>query len=290
MSNDEYSNIDVEVDSDEEGSCSSSMDGEHSTKSSGQGSGHAGGGKIRSSGSRLRRRVPIAERNLTEEELQELRLKVNSRERQRMHDLNSALDGLREVMPYANGPSVRRLSKIATLLLAKNYILMLQNSLDEMKKLVSDVYSTKKGSERSSPPAAVPAVSTASPVPPAPAMPTTSLHQPPPHHAAGLPYPSLAEMRANISPGSPTSSSLGEVRTTATLSISGQHQAPKLVSMSPHHGALMDSPVHRRPGGMPCPCPQCLPSTMAPAYKLGPWPYFPGFFPGAAMPGQQART
>lgn len=77
---------------------------------------------------------------MDESELQELRLKINSRERRRMHDLNSALDGLREVMPYANGPSVRKLSKIATLLLAKNYILMLNSSLDEMKKLVSDIY------------------------------------------------------------------------------------------------------------------------------------------------------
>ena len=57
-----------------------------------------------------------------------------------MHDLNSALDGLREVMPYAHGPSVRKLSKIATLLLARNYILMLNNSLDEMKKLVADAH------------------------------------------------------------------------------------------------------------------------------------------------------
>ncbi|ESO88904.1 hypothetical protein LOTGIDRAFT_70693, partial [Lottia gigantea] len=62
---------------------------------------------------------------MSEEELQLLRLKVNGRERRRMHDLNTALDGLRDVMPYANGPSVRKLSKIATLLLAKNYILML---------------------------------------------------------------------------------------------------------------------------------------------------------------------
>jgi hypothetical protein len=53
-----------------------------------------------------------------------------------MHDLNSALDALREVMPYAHGPSVRKLSKIATLLLAKNYILMLNNSLQELRKLV----------------------------------------------------------------------------------------------------------------------------------------------------------
>jgi hypothetical protein len=40
-------------------------------------------------------------------------------------------------MPYAHGPSVRRLSKIATLLLAKNYILMLQKTVDEMKRLLS---------------------------------------------------------------------------------------------------------------------------------------------------------
>ncbi|KAJ8416048.1 hypothetical protein AAFF_G00380700 [Aldrovandia affinis] len=35
----------------------------------------------------------------------ELRLKINGRERKRMHDLNVAMDGLREVMPYAHGPS-----------------------------------------------------------------------------------------------------------------------------------------------------------------------------------------
>ena len=59
-----------------------------------------------------------------------MRLKINGRERKRMHDLNLAMDGLREVMPYAHGPSVRKLSKIATLLLARNYILMLTSSLD----------------------------------------------------------------------------------------------------------------------------------------------------------------
>ncbi len=96
-----------------------------------------------------RRRAALARAYLSEEELQSLRLKVNSRERQRMHDLNSALDGLREVMPYANGPSVRKLSKIATLLLAKNYILMLQNSIDEMKKLVQNVYGSKGQGARS---------------------------------------------------------------------------------------------------------------------------------------------
>ncbi|CDQ91925.1 unnamed protein product [Oncorhynchus mykiss] len=77
---------------------------------------------------------------LSENELQGMRLKINSRERKRMHDLNIAMDGLREVMPYAHGPSVRKLSKIATLLLARNYILMLSNSLEEMKRLVSEFY------------------------------------------------------------------------------------------------------------------------------------------------------
>ncbi|CAG5119023.1 unnamed protein product [Candidula unifasciata] len=89
---------------------------------------------------KLRKKQELASEDLDEDELQSLRLKVNSRERKRMHDLNSALDGLREVMPYAHGPSVRKLSKIATLLLAKNYILMLNSSLEEMKKLVSDIY------------------------------------------------------------------------------------------------------------------------------------------------------
>lgn len=47
---------------------------------------------------------------------QQLRLKINGRERKRMHDLNLAMDRLREVMPYAHsGPSVRKLSKITTL-------------------------------------------------------------------------------------------------------------------------------------------------------------------------------
>ena len=54
-----------------------------------------------------------------------------------MHDLNDAMDELRSVIPYAHSPSVRKLSKIATLLLAKNYILMQGNALEEMRKLVT---------------------------------------------------------------------------------------------------------------------------------------------------------
>ncbi|XP_038859099.1 class E basic helix-loop-helix protein 22-like [Salvelinus namaycush] len=66
-----------------------------------------------------------------------LRLNINARERRRMHDLNDALDELRSVIPYAHSPSVRKLSKIATLLLAKNYILMQAQALEEMRRLVT---------------------------------------------------------------------------------------------------------------------------------------------------------
>nr|CAG4644518.1 EOG090X0NKK [Lepidurus arcticus] len=66
-----------------------------------------------------------------------VRLSINARERRRMHDLNDALDELRNVIPYAHSPSVRKLSKIATLLLAKNYIMMQANALDELRRFIA---------------------------------------------------------------------------------------------------------------------------------------------------------
>ena len=69
-----------------------------------------------------------------------VRLNINARERRRMHDLNDALDELRSVIPYAHSPSVRKLSKIATLLLAKNYILMQANALDELRRWIISFY------------------------------------------------------------------------------------------------------------------------------------------------------
>ncbi|XP_071494770.1 uncharacterized protein [Diadema antillarum] len=69
----------------------------------------------------------------------QMRLNINARERRRMHDLNDALDDLRSVIPYAHSPSVRKLSKIATLLLAKNFILMQANALEEMRRMLSYV-------------------------------------------------------------------------------------------------------------------------------------------------------
>ncbi|XP_061072049.1 oligodendrocyte transcription factor 4 [Conger conger] len=118
---------------------------------------------------------------------QDLRLKVNSRERKRMHDLNQAMDGLREVMPYAQGPSVRKLSKISTLLLARNYILMLSSSLDEMKKLVGEVYGAG-GLSRHAPVSTVPA--------------------PPPLHPLAAPLHSLLGGPPAPPPPAPTAAAL----------------------------------------------------------------------------------
>ena len=39
-------------------------------------------------------------------------------------------------MPYAQGPSVKKLSKMNTLLLARNYILLLTRTLDELRRLL----------------------------------------------------------------------------------------------------------------------------------------------------------
>jgi class B basic helix-loop-helix protein 4/5 len=79
-------------------------------------------------------------------------LNINARERRRMHDLNDALDELRAVIPYAHSPSVRKLSKIATLLLAKNYILMQANALEEMKRLIAYLQGTAGGAAIVAPP------------------------------------------------------------------------------------------------------------------------------------------
>ncbi|CAB3366161.1 Hypothetical predicted protein [Cloeon dipterum] len=79
-----------------------------------------------------------------------VRLNINARERRRMHDLNDALDELRAVIPYAHSPSVRKLSKIATLLLAKNYILMQANALEELRRLIAYLQQTATPAQSSS--------------------------------------------------------------------------------------------------------------------------------------------
>ena len=89
------------------------------------------------SAKKKRKRAPISKRqDLEPEEMAQLRLKVNCRERKRMHDLNGALDALRDVIPYAKQHSVKKLSKMATLLLARNYIEALHQTIEELKELL----------------------------------------------------------------------------------------------------------------------------------------------------------
>ncbi|XP_018580361.1 class A basic helix-loop-helix protein 15 [Anoplophora glabripennis] len=80
-----------------------------------------------SSGTTIRRRktcISARERNLR-------RLESNERERMRMHSLNDAFEQLREVIPHIK--MERKLSKIETLTLAKNYIMALTNVICEMR-------------------------------------------------------------------------------------------------------------------------------------------------------------
>ena len=67
---------------------------------------------------RRKKGISARERNIR-------RLESNERERQRMHSLNDAFQDLREVIPHVN--LERKLSKIETLTLAKNYIKALTN-------------------------------------------------------------------------------------------------------------------------------------------------------------------
>lgn len=75
-------------------------------------------------GRRRRSVLNARERNLR-------RLESNERERMRMHSLNDAFQALREVIPHVK--MERKLSKIETLTLAKNYIMALTNVVCEMR-------------------------------------------------------------------------------------------------------------------------------------------------------------
>ncbi|XP_060939451.1 oligodendrocyte transcription factor 4 [Limanda limanda] len=172
------------------------------------------------------------------EVVQDLRLKVNSRERRRMHDLNQAMDGLREVMPYAHGPSVRKLSKISTLLLARNYILMLSTSLDEMKKLVGDVYGGSAAIQSR----------TASHHAIAPAAPTA-------HH----PLHPLAQSLHSLVGGTPPT-----LQHHHSSSVPVPHSTASFLGFHAPVQGLLKDPLHlassyRHFPGMPCPCSLCQP-------------------------------
>lgn len=100
--------------------------------------GPAGGGEAGERRRRLgqrrrpgRARPPNGRSGRTVETTQRLkktrRLKANNRERNRMHNLNSALDALREVLP--SFPEDAKLTKIETLRFAHNYIWALSETL-----------------------------------------------------------------------------------------------------------------------------------------------------------------
>ncbi|KAL1417587.1 hypothetical protein MTO96_006141 [Rhipicephalus appendiculatus] len=76
------------------------------------------------SDSRRRSALSARERNLR-------RLESNERERMRMHSLNDAFQALREVIPHV--AMERKLSKIETLTLAKNYIMALTNVICDIR-------------------------------------------------------------------------------------------------------------------------------------------------------------
>lgn len=208
---------------------------------------------------------------LSKEEVQDLRLKVNSRERKRMHDLNQAMDGLREVMPYAHGPSVRKLSKISTLLLARNYILMLSSSLEEMKKLVGDVYSGSAAAQSRA--AAHHAITPAA-------------------TAAHLPLHPLAQSLHSLVGSAPlqhhSSSPSSAPHSPPTATFLGFHAPVQSLLKEPLH--LSSS--YRHFPGMPCPCTLCqpLPTTTSTLHSLSMNKWAKLSFNGLFLFGSERRT
>ncbi|XP_022663040.1 protein dimmed-like isoform X2 [Varroa destructor] len=92
----------------------------------GAGSQSGAHGALSAGGNSRRRRTTLSarERNLR-------RLESNERERMRMHSLNDAFQALREVIPHV--AMERKLSKIETLTLAKNYIMALTNVICDIR-------------------------------------------------------------------------------------------------------------------------------------------------------------
>ncbi|XP_060637059.2 neurogenic differentiation factor 2 [Anolis sagrei] len=105
------------------------------------------GGLEEAEGDRPKKRGP-KKRKMTKARLERSKVrrqKANARERNRMHDLNAALDNLRKVVPCYS--KTQKLSKIETLRLAKNYIWALSEILRSGKRpdLVAYVQTLCKG-------------------------------------------------------------------------------------------------------------------------------------------------
>ncbi|XP_043992820.1 LOW QUALITY PROTEIN: oligodendrocyte transcription factor 3 [Gambusia affinis] len=162
-------------------------------------------------------------KQVTEEEMYQLRLKINGRERKRMHDLNLAMDGLREVMPH--GTWVLRKPLSSPLLLAR--MSDVQITSYEMKRLVGEIY----GGQHS------------------------AFHCGTVAHAAGASGHSTSRPRPPLHPlaASSTSSTLSSALPGLT-----SMRAPHALLSAPSSNPALRGWVG--PWG-PSPCPQLIPST-----------------------------
>ncbi|XP_058060392.1 protein dimmed [Anopheles bellator] len=106
-------------------SCGSSRTGSRGSNGGRSAPGANGNGNSSSSAARRRKGA------LNAKERNARRLESNERERMRMHSLNDAFQSLREVIPHVK--KERRLSKIETLTLAKNYITALTDVIIVMR-------------------------------------------------------------------------------------------------------------------------------------------------------------
>ncbi|XP_037611553.1 class A basic helix-loop-helix protein 15 [Sebastes umbrosus] len=119
---------DLEPDTEPEPGSSEQEGSEASVRIGGswRGSLRGGEGKRQRGGGGRRRR----QRGSGTKERSVRRLESNERERQRMHKLNNAFQALREAIPHVN--TDKKLSKIETLTLAKNYIKALTTVVVDM--------------------------------------------------------------------------------------------------------------------------------------------------------------
>ncbi|XP_055546804.1 protein dimmed [Wyeomyia smithii] len=113
----------------------SSSQSDDTSCGSGSRNGSRGGSGSRNASSQHHQQTAAAARRrkgvLNAKERNLRRLESNERERMRMHSLNDAFQSLREVIPHVK--KERRLSKIETLTLAKNYITALTDVIIVMR-------------------------------------------------------------------------------------------------------------------------------------------------------------
>ncbi len=130
-------------------------------------------------------------------------------------------------MPYAHGPSVKKLSKMATLLLGRNYILMLTRTVEHLRRLLAEAYA---------PPAAIAALAAAKHPRSAGAL---VPHLPP--HPAHQPGPSVGHLPpVHLAPGLPGATALGVPHSSpaALTTESLLRMAPRLPPLGLDMGSL----------------------------------------------------